>query len=176
MTIDQLEENINALDFTSGNSRRSDYIRAYKNFIEILQSSNNGNKSQLLNILATFCQKLREADLIQFSAMEESANNLLVALTSKSVGDLIQAIEERNIALPKLLAKVKVEIDKGNDDAEFLIDIREAIEKGTKTLDELQALVDKLTDTDADTESRIRALIAAARNISSTFMPDEDDA
>lgn len=171
MTIDVLEQTINALNLANGNSRRSDYTKAYKSFIEVLQGSNNGDKSRLMDILATFSQKLRDANLIQFAAMEESANNLLAALTSESVGKLIDAIRDRNVALPKLLEKLNVEIEKGNADAALLTKIKEAIEKGTKTLDELKTLVDALTATDADTESRIRALIAAARNISSTFMP-----
>lgn len=176
MTLDQLEKKINDLNLGNGSSNPFDYFDAYDDYIEVLQDSSNADKPKLREILETFRDKIGDANLEEFNDLERWARKLDEAFVAKSVGDLIEAIRDRNIALPDLLAKLKVEIDKGNDDAEFLTDIREAIDKGTATLDELKSLVDKLTATDADTKSRIRDLIAAAKNISSTFMPDDDDA
>lgn len=176
MSLSQLEEKINGLNLDDGSSDPFDYFDAYKDFVEVLQDSGNGDEPKLREILETFREKLRDANLEEFNDLKRWARKLDEAFTSKSVGELIQAIRDRNVALPELLDKLGDEIEKGNDDAELLTQIKEAIENGTKTIDELKTLADALTATDATVKSRIRALIAAARNISNTFMPDDDDA
>ena len=182
MTIDELKNEIDGLNLDDGSSRASDYHNAYKHFIDFLEQfisggqPSSGDQNELKVTLLKFRQKLRIADLGEFAKMEIWAKKLHEALVLQGVGEVIRAIEARNVALPQLLDKLEGEIKKGNADAALLTKIKEAIEKGTKTIDEVKTLVDALTATDANTKSRIRALIAAARNISLTFMPADNNA
>lgn len=179
MTIDELRDEIEGLNLADGSSRASDYVNAYNHFIEFLEQftngePSNGDEDELKVILLKFRQKLRVANLGDFAKMEIWAKKLHEALVLQGIGEVIRAIEARNVALPQLLDKLGQEIEKGNADAALLTKIKEAIEKGTKTIDELKTLVDALTATDATVKTRIRALITAARNISNTFMPDNN--
>lgn len=182
MTIDELKDEVDGLNWGDGSTRRSDYRNAYRHFIEYLEQfigggePSAGDANELKAVLLKFRQKLRIADLGEFAKMEIWAKKLHEALVLQGIGETIRAIEARNAALPQLLDKLKDEIERGNADAALLTKIKEAIEKGTKTIDELKTLVDALTATDANIKSTIRALITAARNISHTFMPDDDDA
>lgn len=179
MPIDELKDEIEGLNLDDGSSRASDYVNAYNHFIEFLEQFTNGQPSnededELKTTLLKFRQKLRVADLGEFAKMEIWAKKLHEALVLQGIGEVIRAIEARNVALPQLLEKLGWEIEKGNADSALLTKIKEAIEKGTKTIDELKTLVDALTATDATVKTRIRALITAARNISNTFMPDNN--
>lgn len=179
MTIDELRSEIDGLNLADGSSRASDYVNAYNHFIEFLEQFTNeqpsaGDEDELKAVLLTFRQKLRIANLGDFAKMEIWAKKLHEALVLQGVSEVVQAIAARNVALPELRSRLEEESKKGNADAELLTKITEAIEKGTKTIDELKTLVDALTATDATTKSRIRALITAARNISNTFIPDNN--
>ncbi|MEO6051551.1 MAG: hypothetical protein ABIP78_09495 [Pyrinomonadaceae bacterium] len=179
MTIDELKDEVEGLNLDGGTSRASDYVKAYNHFIDFLEQFTNGQPSnadedELKDTLIKFRQKLLAADLGEFARMEIWAKRLHEALVLQGIGEVIRAIESRNVAVPQLLDNLGQEIEKGNADAALLTQIKDAIEKGTKTIDELKTLVDALTATDADVKSRIRALITAARNISNTFMPDKD--
>lgn len=174
MTLGQLETKIRGLNLDDGSSNPFDYFSVYDDFVEVLGVSGNADRPRLREILGTFRNKLVEADLEEFNDLRRWARKLDEAFTSKSVGELIQAIRNRNVAVPELLRELKDEIEKGNDDAEFLLQIKNAIENGTKTIDELEALVDEMSATGTSAKARILALIAAARNISSTFLPTEN--
>jgi hypothetical protein len=170
-SIEELKDEIDGLDINNGSSP-FDYFDAYEHFIETLKTSTNGDKPRLRNILATFREKLTNADLVQFDSIRRKAKKLDEALIASSVGDLVTAINDRNHALPILLSKLDAEIEKGNNDADRLEEIKNALERATKTVDELKDLVDALTDTDATIKSTLEALIQSAGNISTTFMPD----
>jgi DNA repair exonuclease SbcCD ATPase subunit len=176
MTIGQLKIKIDALNLQNGNSNPFDYRDAYDDFVQVLQKSTDADEPHLKEVLQTFRGKLLAANLEEFNDLKNWAKKLDEAFTSKSVGQLVQAIRDRNVALPELLKRLTKETERGNEDADLLTRIKEAIEKGAKTIDELKALVDALSETDATAKERILTLIEAARNISSTFIPGDDGA
>ena len=85
----------------------------------------------------------------------------------------MRKINDRNDALAALTGKLKIEIDKGNHDANLLVRIKDAVDKANQTVTEVKALVDQLTNTDASTKSKIKALIDTLGNISSIFSPQD---
>jgi septal ring factor EnvC (AmiA/AmiB activator) len=83
----------------------------------------------------------------------------------------IDSINARNDLLARLTSALKTQIDKTNKDANLLKQIKDGVDKATKTVTEIRSLINQLTATDAGTKDKLSALVVALDEISSIFQP-----
>jgi methyl-accepting chemotaxis protein len=170
ITIPELRAEVNSLDDVSS---RSDYETAFEHFVEVLRRKPQPDKQTMITILATFINTLSSDISPLLALVKRKASALDQALVSSTVGEIIEGINNRNPAFSRLNTTLQNEIDKGNADANLLKRIKEAVEKATNTIDEINNLVDQLTATNATTTSKIKSLIDAVGNITNIIFPNE---
>jgi methyl-accepting chemotaxis protein len=165
--LDELEHKVDQLDsLTSSIFRFND---AFHGIEQASQDTSDNDVGRLRGILDTFRGKL--PDLLTYSRLEADAKDLADNLMLATLADRIARINARNEALAGLTGELKTQIDKANSDANLLKQIKDGVDKATKTVTAAKTLVDQLTATDASTKDRLKALIDALGNISSIFKP-----
>jgi methyl-accepting chemotaxis protein len=124
---------------------------------------------KLRNILDRFRLKLPNRETLDGERVR--AKDLAEALMLDTVAERLDRINARNDALSALNKALQSQIAKANSDANRLKEIREAVEKATKTVEEIKGLISQLTATDSSVKEKLEALIERLGNISSIFEP-----
>jgi len=168
--LDQIEAKVNALD--KDESTPFEFRDVYKDIEDAGKTTKNTEIDRLRDILSDFRGKLPNKVILK--PIRVKARDLANELMLSTLAERVDRINTRNETLNNLNAKLDVQIAKGNADAAFLTQIKEAINKATATVNEIKNLIDKLTATDATAISNIDSLINALANISSIFEPDDD--
>jgi len=165
-TLNDVDTEVEILDDVTGNIFRFRDVLAQ---IEEL-SRTNVDTNALTEILSRFRDKI--PNLIDFNRVRADAQDLHEVLVFADVDTRIDKIKSRNDLLSDLNDELQIQVDKANSDASLLTRIKEGVERATKTVDEVKALVAELTDTDQPAKVRIMALLERLGNISSILHPD----
>lgn len=167
--LDQLEQEV--ADLVRNESADFEFKDVYRHIEDAAETATNAEIDRLRDILSSFRGKL--PNMITLKPTRVRAKDLAATLMLSTLEDRIGRIRARNDVLTDLTGELKTQITKANNDAGLLKRIKEAVEKANKTVDAVKDLVDQLTDTDANTRSRIKALIDSLSEISSIFTPQE---
>lgn len=165
--LDKLEQEVDQLDPLASSIFR--FNDAFRHVEGESHTSTNADVDRLRDILSTFRGKL--PDLLTYNRLRADAKDLADNLMLASLADRISRINVRNEALAKLTGELQTQIDKSNSDAVLLQEIKNAVDKATKTVNEAKAIVDQLTASDVATKDKLKALIQGLGNISSIFTP-----
>jgi SRSO17 transposase len=166
--LNEIEQQVSALQKNSSSIFR---------FLEAFQAINDASKEpasnidRLRNILSAFRGKL--PNLLTHKRLKADARDLADNLMLATLDQRINAIAARNRAISNLTGALDIQINKGNSDAELLKDVKDAVDKVTKTVDEVKALIEEIEDPTGGLKSDLIALITRLANISSIFEPDQ---
>lgn len=164
-SLQEIDAEVDKLNSLPGNSFR--FRDALRHIEEA--SLTPVETAELRGILSRFRGKI--PDLVGFKRIRADAKDLAETLMLEDLEDRINRIRVRNDLLTELTGLLQVQVDKANNDATLLTTIKEGVEKATRTVNELRALVDELVATDTATKDRILALIQRLGNISSLLNP-----
>lgn len=164
-SLQEIDAEVDNLNSLSGNIFR--FRDALRHMEEASQTQ--VDTAELRGILSRFRAKI--PNLVGFKRIRADAKDLAEALMLADLEDRIARIRVRNDLLTELTNLLQVQVDKANSDATLLKRIKEGVEKATKTVTELRALVDELSATDTTARERIMALIQRLENVSSIFSP-----
>ena len=92
-----------------------------------------------------------------------------VFFTACDIPDIAKFTEQSSEST--LTSALETQIEKANSDAGRLQQIKDALERATKTVNEVKALINQLTGTDASIKDRLAALVESLGSISSIFVP-----
>lgn len=169
--LDELKGEVAGLN--SRTSLKSDFDEAFSHIQEASRDMTTAQRAQLRDILSAFRGKL--PDLITYKKLRADAKALADRITLDGVGDHTGRIRTRNEALASLTSALNDQSKKAQRDANLLKQIKEAAEKGTKTVEEIKELIDQLDDADADTKTRLKALAESLGEIKDIFDPEEEE-
>lgn len=123
----------------------------------------------LRDILDQFRSKLPNRETLDAGRVR--AKDLADALMLTTLTQRLDRIKGRNDALLNLTATLQTQIAKANGDAGLLTQIKDAVDKATKTVEEVKTLVGQLTATDTPIKEKLMALIDGLANVSTIFSP-----
>jgi hypothetical protein len=143
-------------------------------FIDVLDhieeaGTTNVDIDRLRNIHNSYRQKLPNRETLD--SVRVRARDLAETLMLTTVSERIERIRARNDALSTLTSALETQIDKANSDAGLLKQIKDAVDRATKTVNEVKALINQLTATDASVRDRLTALVESLGNLSTIFAP-----
>lgn len=133
------------------------------------RTTDNDDIDDLRNILDRYRSKLPNRETLDVQRVR--AADLAISLALQTLDQRIGRIRERNDALSSLTTALRAEIAKANSDANRLKQIKEAVDRATKTVEEVKALINQLTATDGGVKQRLTALIEQLGRISTIFSP-----
>jgi len=164
--LNSLEQEVAALKKQESND--FDFMDALDH-IEEASKVTDADIDRLRTILNSFRLKLPNRETLNADRIR--AKDLADSLMLATLAERIARINARNETLGKLTVELQTQIDKANNDANLLKQIKDAVDKATKTVTEAKTLVDHLTATDASTKDKLKALIDSLGNISNIFKP-----
>lgn len=167
-TLEAIEQEVDGLGGPTSNVFR--FRDAFKHINEASQSAAT-DTGKLRDILSQFREKI--PDVIAYNRIRVDAKDMADTLMLEAVEERISRIRDRNETLTSLVGKLQTQISKANHDANFLKQIKDAVEKANKTFAEVKALVNQLQATDATTKAQLTALLERIGNITSIFVPAE---
>lgn len=166
--LDELANKVAALD--SDASPTFQFRAVFGEIEDAATTISNGEVPRLTDILNDFRGKVPR--LIALNPIRAKAKDLADGLMQLTLAEAIKRIDDRNEALSSLTTMLQAQIAKANSDAGLLQQIKDGVEKATKTVNELKTLVNALTATDASTKTQLLAVIDGIGNISNIFNPD----
>ena len=137
--------------------------------IEEAAATTDDEIDELRNIIDRFRLKLPNRETLDGERVR--AKDLAEALMLDTVSERLDRIKARNDALSALTNALQIQIAKANSDANLLKEIKDAVDKATKTAEEIKGLINALTATDSSVKEKLEALIERLGNISSIFEP-----
>ena len=144
---------------------------AFKHIEEAAKTTTDDHVGELTTILSSFRGKI--SNLIILKPIRARAKDLADSLMLGSLEIRLAKINARNEALSKLTSELKVQIEKANSDANLLKEIKDGVDKATKTVEEAKSLVDQLTASDVSIKDKLKALIESLGKISSILHPQD---
>ena len=166
-TLNEIDQKVNQLNNVTGNSFK---FREALNDIQVVAQT-SVELAQLRTILSRFRVKI--PDLPAFNRVRVDAKDLAETLMLTSVQQRIARIRDRNDLLADLTDSLESEAQKANNDAALLTQIKAAVEKATKTVDEIKGLINDLNVTEGSVKNQLLALVDRIGNISSIFQPQD---
>ena len=148
----------NDFEFTDALEHIEDAVATTDNDIDDLRDILDDFRLRLPNRETLLLQRVRARDLAE-------------ALMLDTVSERLKRINARNEALSTLTTALQTQIAKANSDANLLKQIKDAVDKATKTVEEVKALINQLSATDSSVKEKLRALIERLGNLSTIFQP-----
>jgi len=147
-------------------------IFSFRDAFTLIEEATQTNieAAALRNVLSRFRNKI--PDLLAFNRIRADAKDLAEVLMLSDVNARIARIRNRNDLIAELTDELEVQVEKANSDATLLKRIKDGVNRATRTVEELRALVDELGATDASARDRITALLERLGNISSILHPE----
>lgn len=99
------------------------------------------------------------------------ARDLANMLMLTTLSQRIDRIRARNDALSSLTDTLETQIEQANGDAGRLQQIKDAVDRATKTVNEVKSLINQLSSTDGGIKAKLTALVDTLGNVSSIFQP-----
>ena len=143
------------------------FMDALDHIEEAAGDTSDADIDQLGQILNSFRSKLPDRETLNPDRIR--AGDLAEALTLKTVQARVGRISARKETLVQLNSTLQTQVEKANGDANLLKNIKDSVDKGTKTVAEAKSLVDKLTATDVAAKDKLKDLIESLGKISSIF-------
>ena len=166
--INQIETRVNALN--NNTSSDDSFIDVFGLIEDAGDEVGNGEIDRLRDILSRFRSKI--PNLVTLKRTRADARDLANELALNTLQLRINRINKRNEKLAALSQKLVVLNGQIQDDAGLLGRIQDAIDKATKTVNEVKSLVDQLQASNS-IKSDLKALIDAVDGISSIFKPQQ---
>lgn len=163
--IDDLERDVNNLSEANDIERFENTYERIK--AAFLKAQTAAVFNRVRAVLRVFRNKIPDRDPL--IPVRQSARQVDERLTSMAVATLLGNINNRSRAINDLKTRLDVEIRKGNRDATLLTRIREAIERASKTIAEINTLIDRLRDTPDDIVGNFKALLTTIGNVNDIF-------
>jgi uncharacterized phage infection (PIP) family protein YhgE len=164
--LDSLELEVDKLN--DGNSLFR-FNAAFKRIENAVADTGDADLPRLRSILSTFGNKVPDGPT--HKRLERDVEDLSDILMKDSLAVRIARIAARNQALEDLTSGLETQISKANKDANLLTQIKDGIDKATATVNQAKTLIDQLTDTDASTKDKLKALIDALAGASTILQP-----
>ena len=123
----------------------------------------------LRNIVNRYRLKLPNRETLDSERVR--ARDITNALMLKTLDQRIARIRARNDALSSLTSELETQIDKANADAGRLQQIKDAVDRATKTVNEVKSLINALTSTDTGVKDKLTKLVESLGSISTIFAP-----
>jgi len=162
--LNELAQEVASLSMTEGND--FEFMDALDH-IEEAGKTTDAEIGNLRNILNSFRLKLPNRETLNPDRVR--AKDLAETLMLATLIQRIDRINARNDALTRLSNALQTQIDKANNDANRLNQIKEAVDEATKTVSEVKALVAELTATDVTIKNKLNALIEILADVSTIF-------
>jgi len=163
-TLNKLAQEVAALSESLSND--FEFTDALEH-IEDAVATTDDDIGDLRDILDDFRLKLPNRETLALQRVR--AKDLAEALMLDTVSERLKRINARNEALSTLTSALQTQIAKANSDANLLKQIKDAVDKATKTVEEVKALINQLSATDSSVKEKLRALIERLGNLSTIF-------
>ena len=165
--LNKLAQEVGALSKSLSND--FEFMDALEHIEDAVATTDDDEIADLRDILDDFRLRLpnRETLLLQ----RVRARDLAEALMLDTVSERLGRINARNETLSTLTSALQTQIAKANSDANLLKQIKDAVDKATKTVEEIKGLISQLTDTDSSVKEKLQALIERLGNLSTIFEP-----
>jgi len=164
-TLNELTEHVAALNKLESNDFQ---------FADVLDeiedtAMTNVDVDDLRNILNSYRLKMPNRNTLDGHRVR--AKDLANTLMLQTLSQRIARIHARNEALSSLTSELEAQIDKANADAGRLQQIKDAVDRATKTVNEVKSLINALTSTDTGVKDKLTELVESLGNISTIFAP-----
>jgi len=165
--LDKLAQEVGALNETFSNDFQ--FMDALVHIEEAGETTDDDEIDELRDILDSYRAELPSRTTLNLERIR--ARDLAAALALTTLTQRLDRIKARNETLSSLTDALQTQIDKANNDANLLKQIKEAVDKATKTVAEVKSLINQLTATDGSVKEKLTALIEQLGNISTIFSP-----
>ena len=132
-------------------------------------AESNVDIDRLRNILNSYRLKMPNRETLDGHRVR--AKDLAETLMLATLSARIDRIRARNDALATLTDTLETQIEQANGDAGRLQQIKDAVDRATKTVTEVKSLINQLSSTDGGIKARLTALVDTLGNVSSIFQP-----
>lgn len=166
--LNQLNQEVASLSKTESDDFA--FMDAIDHIEDSGKSTDDDDIATLRDILHGFRSKLPNRETLD--AVRVRAKDLADTLMLTTLSQRLARIKGRNDALLNLNATLQTQIAKANNDAGLLKQIKDAVDKATKTVEEVKAIVSQLTATDSSVKDKLTALIDGLANVSTIFAPE----
>lgn len=164
--LDGLAQEVGALNKMLSNDFQ---FRTALEHIEDAAETTDADIDELRNILSAFRAELPNRGTLNRERIR--AGDLAAALALTTLAQRLERIKARNETLSSLTSALQTQINRANSDANLLHQIKDAVDKASKTVAEVKALVNQLNVTDNSVKATLTALIERLGNISTIFSP-----
>ena len=164
--LDQIEQEVAGL--IRDESTDFEFRDVFVHIEEAAKNTTNADLTRLGNILSSFRAKI--PNLISLKPIKAKAKDLADTLMLNDLSERINVINSRNDLLARLTGELNIQIAKANQDATLLQRIKDAVDKATKTVEEVKSLISQLSAADG-TKETLTALVNQLDAISSIFEP-----
>ena len=163
--LDTLTQEVAALNrFESNDFQFADVLDEIEDAAET-----NVDIDRLRNILNSYRLKMPNRETLDSHRVR--AKDLAETLMLATVSSRIDRIRARNDALSNLTDTLETQIEQANGDAGRLQEIKDAVDRATKTVNEVKSLINQLSSTEGGIKARLTALVETLGNVSSIFQP-----
>lgn len=164
-TLNELAEHVAALNKLESNDFQ---------FADVLDeiedtAMTNVDVDRLRNIVNSYVLKMPNRNTLDGRRVR--ATDLANALMLKTLDERIARIRARNDTLSSLTSELETQINKANADAGRLQQIKDAVDRATKTVNEVKSLINSLTSTDTGVKDKLTKLVESLGSISTIFAP-----
>ncbi|HEU4769063.1 MAG TPA: hypothetical protein VFS77_16885 [Pyrinomonadaceae bacterium] len=165
--LNKLAQEVGALSKSLSND--FEFKDALEHIEDAVETTGDDEIADLRDILDDFRLRLPDRETLLLQRVR--ARDLAEALMLDTVSRRLDRINARNETLSSLTSALQTQIAKANSDANLLKQIKDAVDKATKTVEEVKALISQLTDTDSSVKEKLQALIERLGNLSTIFEP-----
>jgi septation ring formation regulator EzrA len=163
--LDTLTQEVAALNrFESNDFQFADVLDEIEDAAET-----NVDIDRLRNILNSYRLKMPNRETLDGHRVR--AKDLAETLMLATLSSRIDRIRARNDALSNLTDTLETQIEQANGDAGRLQEIKDAVDRATKTVNEVKSLINQLSSTDGGIKAKLTALVDTLGNVSSIFQP-----
>jgi methyl-accepting chemotaxis protein len=165
-SLDELEQEVSGL-----NKDESDDF-AFMDALEHIEGAGkttDGEIDRLRDILNRYRLKLPGRETLDADRVR--ARDLAETLMLATLSQRLNRIKARNETLSTLTSTLQTQIAKANNDANLLTQIKEAVDKATKTVNEVKSIINQLSATDTSVKEKLVSLVESLGNVSTIFSP-----
>jgi septation ring formation regulator EzrA len=165
-SLDELEQEVSDLNKVESNDFR--FMDALDH-IETAANTTDAGIDRLRDILDRYRAKLPNRETL--NADRVRARDLAETLMLTTLSQRLDRIKARNETLSTLTSTLQTQIAKANNDANLLKQIKEAVDKATKTVGEIKSIINQLSATDTTVKEKLVGLVEGLGDISTIFSP-----
>lgn len=154
-------------DIESDFSGIEDFVEVYAKIVDAGKTLKENERIALQTVVSNFRGKIPEG--ATFQNLRDSARRFEEDLAAQIIGNGMANIAARNQELLSILNALDLHIAAANADANKLQQITTNINKATEAVNAIKTLASALDSPNANTNSRIQAVVTALENLKTTF-------